>query len=343
MDIRKIATKDQPVQYANGGQSAINFHTAPDGASAFVKEDGSGNYYYVSNSESSSTGGVGSIEFDSNGNVVSYQRVLSNTKRNCSGGRSPFNTWLSCEENLTSGFVWEVSPSGQFQGRKTNLVPYGGNFESVAFQFDESLGGNIYYITEDSATGAVIQFTPSANLGTREEMYSAGTYKFLRIDSGSVGTFSWVDNKSDATPQLYPSTEGIDIKDGLLYFVSKVDKTLFILDLAAGTFTKESTNQGLFNNQPDQLGRIIGNDVSNLLYFCEDGGSYCGVHARDPAGNFITIIDNDPNVGSLIGETSGIAFSPDAMRMYVSYQTPGIVFEIRRTDGQPFSSATAAV
>ncbi len=79
------------------------------------------------------------------------------------------------------------------------------------------------------------------------------------------------------------------------------------------------------------------------FHFVQDGGSYCGVHARDPAGNFITIIDNDPNVGSLIGETSGIAFSPDAVRMYVSYQTPGIVFEIRRTDGQPFSSATAAV
>jgi secreted PhoX family phosphatase len=75
----------------------------------------------------------------------------------------------------------------------------------------------------------------------------------------------------------------------------------------------------------------------------QDGGSYCGVHARDPLGNFITIIDNDPNSNSLIGETSGIAFSPDAMRMYVSYQTPGIIFEIRRTDGLSFGSATARV
>jgi Bacterial protein of unknown function (DUF839) len=251
LDVRKIATKDQPVQYANGGQSAISFHTAPDGAAVFVKDDGSGNYYYVSNSESSTTGGVGSIEFDSKGNVLGYQRVLSDTKRNCSGGRSPYNTWLSCEENLTSGFVWEVSPSGQFQGRKTNLVPYGGNFETVAFRFDETLGRNVYYITEDSQTGALIQFTPSANLGTREEMYSPGTYKFLRVDSGNVGSFSWVDAKSDATPQFYPSTEGIDIKDGRLYLVSKVDKTLFILDLAAGTFTKESTNQGLVSSSSD--------------------------------------------------------------------------------------------
>ena len=123
--------------------------------------------------------------------------------------------------------------------------------KAVAFRFDETLGRNVYYITEDSQIGALIQFTPSAKLGTREEMYSPGTYKFLRVDSGNVGSFSWVDAKSDATPQFYPSTEGIDIKDGRLYLVSKVDKTLFILDLAAGTFTKESTNQGLVSSSSD--------------------------------------------------------------------------------------------
>jgi hypothetical protein len=244
LDVRIIAIKDKPVQYANGGQSAINFHTAPDAAAVFPKKDGSGNYYYVSNAESTSAGGAGSIEFDSNGKVLGYQRVLSGTQRNCGGGRSPYNTWLSGEENGSKGFVWEVSPGGKFVGRKTNLVPVGGNYESVAFGFDTTIGRNVYFTTEDSATGPVVQFIPSANLGTREEMYSAGTHKFLRVDNGNVGTFSWVATKSNATPERYPNAEGIDVKNGYLYFVSKVDKTLFILNLAAGTFTRESTNQG---------------------------------------------------------------------------------------------------
>jgi hypothetical protein len=244
LDVRIIATEEQRVQFANGGQSLVNFHVNPDGAAVFLKSDNSGNYFYVSNSEVADTGGVGSIEFDSNGNVVGYKRVLSGTSKNCSGGRSPYNTWLSCEENGSSGFTWEVSPEGAFAGRKTNLVPYGGNFESVAYDFDPALGRHVYYITEDSSTGPLVQFTPSSNLGTREELYSTGTHRFLRVDSGNSGTFSWVSTKAQATPGLYPNAEGIDIKDGVLYFVSKLDKTLFILQLRQGTFTKESTNQG---------------------------------------------------------------------------------------------------
>lgn len=245
LDVRIVAKKDRPVAYDNGGRSLVNFHTDPDAAAIFSKKDGSGNYYYVSNSENNVTGGVGSIEFNSNGEVLGYRRVLSGTQRNCGGGRSPYNTWLSCEENAKSGFVWEVSPGGKFVGRKTNLVPEGGNYESVAYDFDLALRRNVYYTTEDSPTGPLVQFVPSANLGTPSEMYSQGTHRYLRLDSGNFGTFSWVAKKSNATPQRYPNAEGIDVKDGFLYFVSKVDKTLFILNLAAGIFTKESTNQGM--------------------------------------------------------------------------------------------------
>lgn len=341
LDVRVIATKGQRVQFANGGQSTANFHVDPDGAAVFLKNDGSGNYFYTSNSEepASNGGGVGSIEFTANGAIVGYQRVLTGTNNNCGGGRSPYNTWLTGEENGSTGYVWEASPEGAFVGRKTNLVPYGGNFESIAYHYDASIGRHVYYTTEDSSSGPLVQFTPSANLGTREEMYSTGTHKYLRVDSGTSGTFSWVATKSQATPSLYPNAEGIDIKDDVLYFVSKVDKTLFILQLNQGTFTKESTNQGAFNNQPDQVARIVGSDPQNILYFCEDGGTYCGVHARNPTGQYFTILDNDPATTSFSGETTGLAFSPDNKRMYVAFQTPGVIFEIFRTDGYPFGGA----
>jgi Bacterial protein of unknown function (DUF839) len=244
LDVRIIAIKNRPVQYANGGQSSINFHQEPDAAAVFLKDNGSGNYYYVSNSETNRSAGVGSIEFDSQGNVLRYRRVLSGTVRNCGGGRSPFNTWLSGEENGKKGFVWEVSPDGSFVGRKTNLVPVGGNYESVAYYFDFVRGQNVYYVTEDSPTGPLVQFIPSENLGTREEMYSIGYHRYLRIDAGNSGTFSWVLDKREATPQHYPNSEGIDVKDGFLYFTSKVDKALFILNLSNGVFVRESTKYG---------------------------------------------------------------------------------------------------
>lgn len=100
------------------------------------------------------------------------------------------------------------------------------------------------------------------------------------------------------------------------------------------TFESSSTESGAFDNQPDQIASIIGHDGSDILYFCEDGGSSynSGVHGRDADGNFFTII-NGPSYPS---ETTGLAFSPDKKRMYVSYQKPGIIFEIMRTDGYPF-------
>jgi hypothetical protein len=60
----------------------------------------------------------------------------------------------------------------------------------------------------------------------------------------------------------------------------------------------------------------------------------CGVHGRDAQGRFFTIL-NDVG-GNFAGETSGLAFSPEGIFMYVAFQKPGHIFEICRTDGLPF-------
>ena len=48
-------------------------------------------------------------------------------------------------------------------------------------------------------------------------------------------------------------------------------------DPDSGVAHLSSTVSGAFNNQPDQIQKLGG----DLLYFCEDGGRDCGVHARD--------------------------------------------------------------
>jgi hypothetical protein len=139
------------------------------------------------------------------------------------------------------------------------------------------------------------------------------------------------------------NAEGIDVVGNILLFVSKADKTLFELDLDAGTFTRTSTQSGAFNNQPDQLEILMNGDVDSdgmiedddyICYFCEDGGSDCGVHASDASGKYFTILEG-------IGyntETTGLAFSPDAKYMLVSFQfNPGVIWQIWREDGLPFT------
>ena len=86
LSCKRIATSGEPVRYANGGSSAVNFHRRPDGAAVFAKDDGG--WYYVSNSEVRDfcwdwyCGGVGAIEFDWLGNVVGYKRVADKMKQN---------------------------------------------------------------------------------------------------------------------------------------------------------------------------------------------------------------------------------------------------------------------
>ena len=152
------------------------------------------------------------------------------------------------------------------------------------------------------------------------------------------GTFSWSSNIVDgeiSASQLFPNTEGIDIHNRILNFVSKVAKTLITMDLAAGTFTISSTVSGAFNLQPDQLGRIIGEH--DMLYFCEDGGSNCDIHGRDGTGQYFTIIRGD----GFSGETTGLSFSPDNMHMYFAMQGASNVYDIWRDDGLPFNGEVA--
>ena len=56
------------VTYSNGQKSYNDFHYKPDGAAVFAGSDGG--WVYVSNSESSSDGGVGAIYFNSQGEVI---------------------------------------------------------------------------------------------------------------------------------------------------------------------------------------------------------------------------------------------------------------------------------
>jgi len=167
-------------------------------------------------------------------------------------------------------------------------------------------------------------------------------YLILAPDSNNSGTFNWttdMEKAEDNAEKFYQNSEGIDVSGNELFFVSKEQKDLFILDLDAMTYERHSTIYGLFDGQPDQLKRLISDEGNSLLYFCEEGGSRNGVHARDENGWFYTILESSDG----IGETTGLAFSPDGRHMYVSYQHAGIIFDVYREDGLPFHGKTLNV
>jgi hypothetical protein len=91
---RIIATSGTPVQYHDGTFSAIPFHGLPDFGATFrdTRPFNDGGWVYASNSEmkEEGQGGVGSLTFDKEGNIIDYRMVLQNTTMNCGGGSTPW-------------------------------------------------------------------------------------------------------------------------------------------------------------------------------------------------------------------------------------------------------------
>jgi uncharacterized protein len=353
LSAKPIAHAGKFVNYANGGRSSVRFHDNPDGAGVFEKSGGG--WYYVSNCESKAVGdtwrdgGVGSIEFDADGRVVNYKRVANRMRNNCGGGKTPWNTWVTCEE-IDFGKVHQVDPTGSRSPSKTAMGNLG-HYESFAYDDRADAKRPTFYVTSDSNRGPLSRFTPN-NRGM--ECYNEkndydrwctldhGTVDYLLISGGPRGTFTWTTNKgaaSDNAERFYPNSEGIDVVDGILFTTSKKLKRLMILNLRKQTYTYTSTAGGAFNEQPDQVARLVKNDPNSVLYFCEDGGKGAnspGVFGRSVNGKYFDVFRGTfPNVD----ETTGLAFSPNGRHMYVSYQHVGIIYDVWRDDGLPFSGA----
>ena len=143
---RLLARSGEPVP-----GSALPFHSTPDGAATFPTRDGG--WIYVSNSEGT-PGAVGALRLDAHGEPVGYRHIAEKTSYNCSGGATPWNTWLSCEE-VPFGQVWECDPYGR---RKAVARPALGLFKHEAVAVDPV--GRKIYMTEDIPDGRLYRFTP---------------------------------------------------------------------------------------------------------------------------------------------------------------------------------------
>ena len=106
------------------------------------------------------------------------------------------------------------------------------------------------------------------------------------------------------------------------------------------TFVMYPVGVGLFDGEPDQVKRMV-NDTQDILYFTEAGdGDASGIHGRNNKGQFFTILEGP---GYATEETTGLAFSPNGLHMYVAFQDPGVLFDITRTDGYPFHGLSLEV
>ena len=322
---RVVARSGQKVTGTN-----YTWHPAPDGGACFT--DGTG-WIYVSNSEVSSTGGVGAIKFSSTGAIVGAYRTLSNTNQNCAGGAMPWNTWLSCEE-VDRGQVYETDPWGV---RAAVVRPAMGRFKHEACAPDADHG--YIYLTEDVPDGCFYRFKPTTwgdlSSGTLEVMIGptsqtsgAVTWKVVPDPDGSpTATRSQVSGA-----KRFNGGEGCYYAAGTCWFTTKGDNRVWAYDANAGTISLTYDDSLVTGGSAPLTGvDNVTRSSSGDLFVAEDGGNM-EICIITPAGVVAPFLRVPSQSGS---EITGPAFSPAGDRLYFSSQrgtsgssSGGITYEV---------------
>ena len=136
-------------------------------------------------------GGCTALELAADGRVLGERVAIAGTAVNCAGGRTPWGTWLTCEETedragtngytKDHGFIFEVDGADP---HRTGAVPLTamGRFQHEAIAVDPRSG--VVYETEDAFElpfGLFYRFLPEKPLGGTGSLRAGGELQAMRV------------------------------------------------------------------------------------------------------------------------------------------------------------------
>lgn len=275
----------------------------PDGAGAFPAPSGSGSVLVCNHEigseephpvppiaglvyDPAARGGTTTIEVAPDGTPLRHFVSLAGTHKNCAGGRTPWDTWLSCEETekvleKPHGYVFEVDPYDQEANRDPRPIKALGRFphEAVVVDPDES----VLYLTEDARrpNGSLYRFTPPSEAVP----LGRGSLRRLADDAGTLEAMRASTEEGRHVPDLSEATE-----IGTTYRVEWVE----VLDRDA---TETSVRRQFEDGQVTRGRKLEG-------MWWDDGGAYVvSSYARAADGEAVThdgqVWFLDPRAGTL--------------------------------------------
>lgn len=315
------------------GDTGHVWHSPPDGG-ACVTRNGGG-WIYVSNGEAGGgKGGVASIAFDPSGNIVDAFSILSGTTRSCSGGVTPWGSYLSGEESGATGRVFECDPQRASEGVHRPLL---GAFNHEMVAVDPATGE--VYMVEDHASGRLYKFVPTRFGDLTDGLLFAAQVVGSQVTW--VPTSTGAPDRSSATT-VFDGGEGAWIMRDALYFTTKGDVRVWRLDLRANQLSVVYDFRTVAGTPLTAVDNIVGHLPSGDLYVAEDGGNMEVVLLTTvgpgEVAPFLRFVGHDAS------EVTGIAFTPTHDRLYVTSQrgtdgVHGLTYEI----SGPFRRSTRSL
>ena len=285
--------------------------------------------------------------------VVREFLSLAGTYRNCAGGPTPWNSWISCEEDVTNsngksievdhGFVFDVPASAQGLVEPRPIKDMGRfNHEAIAVD----VATNIIYQTEDRSDGLIYRFLPN----NPSDLHEGGKLQALAVsDKPSLDTRNWKEKKVTLGTKL--KVEWIDLEDitspddDLRYRGSEAGAAVFArgegMWYSEGAIYFACTNGGSnqfgqifrYNTETSELELFAESEDKTVLHMCdnltitpwgdvmvcEDNGELNRLHLINKDG-VISLFGINRSSNS---EFAGAVFSPSGKTLFVNVQENG--------------------
>jgi len=209
-------------------------------------------------------GGTTTVVYDVKSQKMSSQYLsLIGTDRNCAGGPTPWNSWITCEEpaDMTSqwgafhGYAFEVPASASPMLADPEPLKAMGRFRHEAVAVHPNTG--IVYLTEDRNDGVIYRFIPKEP----GKLALGGTLEALKIkESGEHDTRNWPGGKTSFPLGKRVPVEWVKLDD---VTSPKDDLRLQATSKGAVMFSR---GEGMWYGSEAQVGE------DSIYWACTDGG-----------------------------------------------------------------------